>query len=393
MSEEHRITIATDFSGIESPIMALKQLHIPFRHVWSCDNDKNVKKSILANYNPEIYFDDITTRDNTLLEKDIDLYVAGFPCQPFSSIGTRKGIAHTKGTLFWNVADTISHVLPKKFVLENVKGLLSNDKGRTFKTILDILKTFPYKVSYSMLNTKDFNLPHNRPRVFIVGIRNDIPMEFKFPEPQPLTVDILSLLDHDLPPESIGEKKQKILDELGIDQTKNYFVTPFSSALYCNPMLDILPCQTAGFSKRYSLKLKRYLTPREHARLQGFPDDFKIVVSRTEAYRQFGNTISVNVLCQLCGSLVSTRATTTSRGAVLMLASLRIEPTKLASRTPVASVPSAPSRRKSHRPRLPRTEYRQNKIEYLEKRLASARTEEKKRYFQEKLNYHRSRMN
>jgi DNA (cytosine-5)-methyltransferase 1 len=315
LTNKDKISVATDCSGIEAPIQALKQLNIPFRHVWSCDNDPRVRKTLLANYSPEIMFTDITTRDHSAFEKDIALYCASAPCQPFSSIGKREGVNHKKGMIFWDIADTIRHVQPKRFILENVKGLLSIEKGETFKNMLEVLHKMPYTISWKVLNTKDYNLPHNRPRVFICGIRNDIPIDFEFPEPVPLKADIMSCLDQDLPVEPIIAKRQAILDELGIDQSKNYFVTPFSDKRWCNPMLGILPCMTATFAKRYSIKLRRYLTPREHARLQGFPDDFKIVVPPTSAYRQFGNTISVNVLKAIFTGEGSQAAT--ARGAVL----------------------------------------------------------------------------
>lgn len=201
-----KINIGTDFSGIEAPVQALIRLGIPFRHVFSCDNDKYVRQSIRANYHPETLYEDITTRDHSKIEP-LDFYVAGFPCQAFSISGKRRGFDDIRGTLFFNTADFIRINRPKVFVLENVKGLLSHDKpkgskekyGRTFKTIINVLgKTWNgqhqtslpddnlgYHIYWQVLNAKQHGLPQNRERIFIVGFRDD-EHTFSFPKPIPL---------------------------------------------------------------------------------------------------------------------------------------------------------------------------------------------------------------
>lgn len=130
--------LGTDFSGIGAPEMALKYLGIDFESVFACEIDKYARKSFEQLHDSKTFYNDITTRNHKEVEQ-LDLYVAGFPCQAFSTAGKRKGFDEVRGTLFFNVAEFINENQPKAFVLENVKGLLSHDKGRTFQTIVDIL--------------------------------------------------------------------------------------------------------------------------------------------------------------------------------------------------------------------------------------------------------------
>ena len=183
-----KLRVGTDCSGIEAPIQALRQLKIPFQHVFSSEIDKYCIQSIKANYHPEILFGDpdgpypngnITQRDiNTV--PDIDLYVCGFQCQPFSQAGKRKGFEDKRGNVFWSCLEVIKKKQPKYFILENVKGLLSHDRpkdskrgeyGKTWKTIWKEIKkmeNYDYKIQWKVLNTKDYGIPQNRERIFIV---------------------------------------------------------------------------------------------------------------------------------------------------------------------------------------------------------------------------------
>ena len=130
--------VGTDFSGIGAPEMALKYLGIDFESVFACEIDKYARQSYKQLHNPKTFYKDITTRNHKEVEQ-LDLYVAGFPCQAFSMAGRRLGFEDTRGTLFYNVAEFIKINKPKVFVLENVKGLVSHDSGKTFQTIIDIL--------------------------------------------------------------------------------------------------------------------------------------------------------------------------------------------------------------------------------------------------------------
>jgi DNA (cytosine-5)-methyltransferase 1 len=178
------LRVGTDCSGIEAPIQALIQMNIPFKHVFCSDIDKYCIQSIKANYNPEIIFGDkdgdfpegdITKRDINDVP-DIDLYICGFPCQPFSMAGERKGFNDKRGNVFFNCLELIERKQPKYFILENVKGLISHDKKNTWKVICDELlklEKYGYIVKWKILNTKDYGIPQNRERIFIVGNKED----------------------------------------------------------------------------------------------------------------------------------------------------------------------------------------------------------------------------
>jgi DNA-cytosine methyltransferase len=191
IEEPTKLRVGTDCSGIEAPIQALTQLGIPFTHVFSSDIDKFCIQSIKANYEPQILFGDkdgpfpngnITTRSIDDVP-DIDLYVCGFPCQPFSQAGDRKGFKDKRGNVFWSCLEVIETKQPKYFILENVKGLLGHDKpvgtkrgkyGNTFNVIwsaLIELEKYGYKVQWKVMNTRDYGIPQNRERVYFVGTK------------------------------------------------------------------------------------------------------------------------------------------------------------------------------------------------------------------------------
>jgi DNA (cytosine-5)-methyltransferase 1 len=206
------IKVGTDFSGIGSPEAALKRLNIPHHNVFACDIDKYAKQSFLELNSPDLFYDDITKRDYKEVTQ-LDLYVAGFPCQSFSIAGQRKGFNETRGTLFFNVAEFIKVNQPKCFILENVKGLLSHDSGKTYQTITDVLTNgggtlngqigmdtiddgLGYHVYTKVLNTKDYGIPQNRERIFIVGFKYY--RDFNFPSKSRLLNKLKDILEQDV---------------------------------------------------------------------------------------------------------------------------------------------------------------------------------------------------
>ena len=204
--------IGTDFSGIGSPESALKRLGLDIEEVFACEIDKYARKSFTELHNPNTFYEDITTRNHSEVPQ-LDLYVAGFPCQSFSMAGKRGGFEDTRGTLFFNVAEFIKENQPKCFVLENVKGLLSHDSGKTYQTITDVLTNgggtlngqigidsidngLGYHVYAKVLNTKDYGVPQNRERIFLVGFKE--PRDFNFPKKMELKLRLKDLLQDDL---------------------------------------------------------------------------------------------------------------------------------------------------------------------------------------------------
>lgn len=310
------LTIGTDCSGLDTPIYALKVLKVPFQHIFSCDNDPHVKQTILGNFSPQLFYHDIFSRDYETLPR-IDWYVAGFPCQSFSSIGSRKGfLDENRSLVFFACLKTIKHTQPKVVILENVVGLLTHQGGSTFNIILQALQSLKvYHIYYQVLDTCDFNLPQSRKRLYIVMIQSDqLKKPFTFPQPIPLTTTIDDIIEQPITSinptklELLTDHKQTILQQLSkqIDLNQHWIVNLcVSSARRSSPKRNISPCLLASSGRFYLTWLKRQMTPREYLRLQGFGDDFNICVSANQIYHQAGNAMSVNVLCHLITSILT----------------------------------------------------------------------------------------
>jgi DNA (cytosine-5)-methyltransferase 1 len=293
------LRVGTDCSGIEAPIEALKQLKIPFKHIFSSEIDKFCIQSIKANYKPEIIFGDkegpypegdITKRKIEDVP-DIDLYVCGFPCQPFSTAGVRKGFEDKRGNVFFSCLELIEKKQPKYFILENVKGLKSHDKGNTWKVIwneLLKLEKYDYYIDWKILNTKDYGIPQNRERIFIVGCKGK-----KFEWPKKIKMKLLNgFIDFsDSERKTIPKCSKHLLDiipneSVFIDIGRRYN-TFQRSDIYC----PTITCSTT----LWNVILSRYANIKEKLMLQGFKNINK-KVSNTQLHKQIGNSISVNVL-------------------------------------------------------------------------------------------------
>jgi DNA (cytosine-5)-methyltransferase 1 len=266
--------------------------------VFSSEIDKYAQQTYYANFG-EMPHGDITKID----EKDIpshDIILAGFPCQAFSIAGKRLGFEDTRGTLFFEVARIIKHHKPKVVFLENVKGFVNHDKGNTFKVVKETLEELGYRVFTKVLNAKDFGVPQNRERIYIVGFL-DNEVEFEFPKSLDKEVKVGDILDGKIPDKYTisdklwaGHQRRKIEHKAKgngfgyslFDENSNY--TSTISARYYKDGSEILIAQSG--------KNPRKLTPREAGKLQGFNENFKIVCSDVQAYKQFGNSVSVPVI-------------------------------------------------------------------------------------------------
>lgn len=266
--------------------------------VFTSEWDPDCKKTYQANFG-EIPHGDITKID----EKEIpnyDVLVAGFPCQPFSSIGKRQGFMHaTQGTLFYDILRILkykqSNGQPSAFLLENVPGLVTHDKGNTFKTILKSLDEIGYKVFYKVLNAADFGVPQQRKRIYIVGLRKDLfgDVEFNFPEPTGKKAYINVYLEENAKGYSISEHLQQTYlfkkDDgrpMIIDKNSKIQVKTLVSTYHKIQRL------TGTFVRDGETGL-RLLTVSECKAIMGFPQDFIIPVSRTQMYRQMGNSVAI----------------------------------------------------------------------------------------------------
>lgn len=288
------------------------------RCVFSSEWDKNCQKTYYANFG-EIPYGDITK----INAKDIpnhDILVAGFPCQPFSiagvskknSMGRATGFADkTQGTLFFDVCRIIAEKRPKAFMLENVKNLKSHDKGNTWKVIKSSLEELNYSVYSGVFDGQDF-VPQHRERVLIVGFDKErygeVPFEFDYntPDKKPVLKDIL-FDEYDtkyiLTPhlweylQNYAAKHKAAGKGFGYGMPDLNGISRTLSARYYKDGSEILINRGEG-------EIPRRLTPRECARLQGYPDDFKIVVSDTQAYKQFGNSVVVPLMSSVASLIV-----------------------------------------------------------------------------------------
>ena len=275
------------------------------KNVFTSESDRDAQKMYAANFG-EIPAGDITQ----IKPEDIpdhDILLAGFPCQPFSVIGNRQGFADTRGTLFFNIEEILRVKKPYAFLLENVKQLRTHDRGRTIEIILDRLQSLGYFVHHRILNALDFNQPQKRERIIIVGFRENL--KFNFPQPQKLSKPLKEILEPDsaIDPKLFASPDiiKKRLDRLKIkpfypsiwheNKSGNISVLPFSCAL------------RSGASYNYLLvNGTRRLSPREMLRLQGFPEDFKIVVSYAAMRKLTGNSVAIPMIEAVAKEMIST---------------------------------------------------------------------------------------
>lgn len=391
------LRLATVFSGIGAIEHALQRLNIDHDIVFACDNgDKElsqseeeifeqlekfktfkekkeyidrlysenkrtnfVEKSYKGNYNIEDnrYFQDIRFLDGRQFENEVDLFVGGSPCQSFSMVGKRGGFEDTRGTLFYEFARLVKEIQPRVFIYENVKGVISHDKGNTWAIMQNVFDDLGYTWDYQILNAKNYGVPQNRERIFVVGFLKD-PKNFKFPEPIKLEAIMKDLLIDSVPEKYyLGQKgrdfvtKEKnllkqytqingdislcqkanqqfnwhgdfIYEESPLETqeklekyylsekvekyvlssgTKNFYSKPEINLDVARPLLSSMhKMHRAGVDNYVTSNGKiRKLTPRECLRLMGFLDTFNILVSDTQMYRQSGNSIVVDVLMHI----------------------------------------------------------------------------------------------
>jgi DNA (cytosine-5)-methyltransferase 1 len=304
---------------METPLMALKRLEVPYKHMFACDIERHVRNHIAENFSAAKWFDDLLLRDNSSrTTPEVQLYIAGFPCQPFSSAGLKKGFKDKRGTVFFGCADYIDSKRPWTFLLENVGKLINHDGGKTLKKVMQTLKNIgngAYAVDWKLLNTQDHGVPQSRPRVYIVGIRKDRQRsEISFPEPLP-RVSIESFLDPvehaptmaDLPPgnsKTARSNVERILKKLMVEGktplTKTFTIDHGSSAYRCSVMEDAVMCMTKSRAGGHWVTSRgRTMNLDEMLRCQGMERCFKQVTTDRQLGSMIGNAMSQNVLERL----------------------------------------------------------------------------------------------
>ena len=348
------IKIGSLFSGIGAFEQALKILKLKTKIIFACDNDPFAKKSFLANYkiSEKNWYDDVHDIKGSKYRDKIDLLVGGAPCQSFSMVGKRKGLNDDRGNLSLHFIKKVNEVKPKVFIFENVRALLSVDSGLAWKTIYNQFLKTGYDIKFDLLNAKNFGVPQNRERLFVIGFKKQT--DFNFPRAITLKKTLQDLLENKfekkfyLPPKGIAfvtkEKnlkkrytqvngrialcqkrnqqfnwhgdfvqvgKSDIKKYILSDKVKKYVLSSGTKGFYSKPEIDLEVARPlmstmhkmhrSGVDNYISVEKGkiRKLTPRECLRLMGFPNKFKQVVSDTQLYRQTGNSIVVNVIIAL----------------------------------------------------------------------------------------------
>lgn len=353
----NNVRIGTLFSGIGAAEFALKRLGITHEIVFACDNGELmlsaddetiqkqlallptveerkayikslipkktnfVKQSYLANYemNADDFYHDVRYMEGTPYRGKVDLLVGGSPCQSFTLLGYQKGLEEARGTLFYEFARIVSETQPKVFVYENVQGLLKHDKGRTWEVVKRVFHSLGYQIFYQLLDASDYGIPQTRRRIFVVGFKTPV-QNFSFPEPEELQFTLQDFLQENtkygnyksvngaihLEPggEKIPDKyflSEKILPGIMSPGTGGFYMEPEIDLKVARPLMSSMHKMHRAGEDNYVTtdgRIRR-LTPIECLRLMGFSDDFKIVVSDTQMYRQAGNSIVVDVFVKL----------------------------------------------------------------------------------------------
>lgn len=358
------VKLGTVFSGIGAIEQALIRLGIDHEIEFACDNgdidvdidyDKELKKikkmksieekriyveniykeksrktnfveqSYKANYSikDDNFFYDVKLLDGTDFKNKIDLFVGGSPCQSFSIAGARGGFEDARGTLFYDFCRLVDEIKPKVFLYENVYGVLTHDKGNTWKVMQNSFDALGYHYKWKILDARDYGIPQGRRRLYVVGFKNKKDYEkFEFPKPIKLKYTMQDFLVENTKEGNLISKNGKLVitEKVGeepdvkyylSDKLKKYVLSPGTKNFMHNDAKIDLPIarallSTQGNSHRASVNNYvttngkiRALTVRETHRLMGFPDSYKIVVSKAQALKQSGNSIVVDVLINI----------------------------------------------------------------------------------------------
>ncbi len=357
------LKLATVFSGIGAIEQALFRLGVEHKIVFACDNgdisldnidyeleydkikrmddfkEKNqyvkqlyssktrktnfVEKTYMNNYDvdDDHFFYDAKLLDGTDFNGKIDLFVGGSPCQSFSIAGARGGFEDTRGTLFFEYVRLVKEIQPEVFIYENVYGVLTHDKGKTWATMQNVFEELGYHFKWEIIDSRNHGIPQGRRRLFVVGFKNeDYCSKFKFPNSKKLLFTMQDfLLDNcaegNFTFDEKGNIKIKkggqIVEKFLSDKLVKYVLSPGTKNFYHENAEVDLPIarailSTQGNTHRASVNnyvttngRLRALEPRESLRLMGFPDSFKITVSRAQSYKQSGNSIVVDVLMDI----------------------------------------------------------------------------------------------
>ena len=289
------------FAGIGAVEMGAYRVYDDVEIIAAAEIDKFARKSYIANHNINLdhFYTDIRYMDGTKYKGMADVVSFGFPCQDYSIAGKRAGLEGQRGTLFYEGARIVKESMPPVFIAENVKGLLSSNGGKDYNTIMSILRDeLGYYVHACVLNTKDYGVPQNRERIFLVGfLDHDHYHRFQFAPKVPLEKRLKDVLETEIDDKYYIDHKKFNYD--GGDQLNHEYSSQANTVYETDGIAPTLCAFTHGYAQGY-IKCEngriRKFTPREFLRLQYFQETFKQVVSDSQLYKQAGNSMSVNVL-------------------------------------------------------------------------------------------------
>lgn len=358
---KHSYNIATVFSGIGSPEFALHRLGVPFNLVFACDNgeidlslsedellpllkDKSneeraelikqymprktnfVRQSFLANHNlkEKNFFFNVKFLDGKPYKDEVDIFIGGSPCQSFTLLGYQKGLEEARGTLFYEFARLVEEMQPKVFIYENVQALVKHDKGKTWEVVQRVFHSLGYTIHHKVLDAVNFGIPQKRRRIFVVGFKEG-GTDFTFPQEKKLNFMMQDFLLENTPEGNftsvngeicikhekgeVPEKyflSEKILPGILCEGTGGFSMKPEIDLQIARPLMSSMhKMHRAGEDNYVTTNSRvRRLAPRECLRLMGFTDDFKIVVSDTQMYKQAGNSMVVDVMKALISEIL-----------------------------------------------------------------------------------------
>jgi len=307
-SKDERLQVETNNRGIDSELLQGTTSCVGYSEI-----DKYAIKVYERNFNGHTNYGDCTAIDAQQLP-DFDLLVGGFPCQAFSIAGKRYGFQDTRGTLFFDIARILANKRPRHLVLENVKGLLSHDNGKTFQTILGVLTDLGYTVEWQVLNSKDFGVPQNRERVIIVGHLGAECRGKVFPitgtdyeDTRIIGQDVAYTIDANYAKgtNTLEKSRRSIVVAGMLNSEKWQKFNESSRRVYdTSGIAPTIPTVSGGgHTPKIDTEARiRRLTPKECERLQGFPDDWTALgigdepISDTQRYKMCGNAVTTNVI-------------------------------------------------------------------------------------------------
>lgn len=300
-----KVKVGSLFSGIGGIDLGFEQAG--FEIAWANDFDAAACKTYRNNFPSTILIEDDVRNINPCALSDIDVLVAGFPCQPFSVMGYRRGFNDPRGNLFFEIARFIDVKRPKVVFLENVKNLMEHDNGKTFLVIYNALAQFGYSVKYKVINATDVNIPQNRARIFIVAFRDIEDCDkFSFPQYTPLETTIDDVIDRSIKHDDIyyyGSESRyfKKLNAKIVDKTGIYRIDDSGIATRKWEICPTLKANMGTYHDRVPIIRDdfgiRMLTPMECLAFQGYPKKYIFKgVSLKSAYKQCGNTVCVPII-------------------------------------------------------------------------------------------------